>query len=560
MAHMYPEALVRNAVRSNAEFDLYHALSQQLSKDFYVFHSVAWLGIRQQGEKPSDGETDFIIAHPRMGVLLIEVKGGLVGVDGETGWYTIRSDKTRVGIKDPIEQVKKNKYALLRKISSLPNWPGRTPTLGHAVAFPDGTVDLPDLGMDAPRDIIMFHENMEDLDGWVRNCLKFWAGDQFVPPGEGGVLALRDLLARTWLLREPRLAEIFGPEAAAIERYTEEQFELLDFIAGRPRAAIRGCAGSGKTTLAIRKARQLASEGFRTLLTCYNRNLAKELSESSGLPIRLKVRSFHGLCQEYANRTGFNKNNRWNDKNPEFFDEIMPEALIEAAAREKNEYRFDAIIVDEGQDFNDNWWAALEELLADQKEGLFYIFYDDNQLVYNRRLKLPVLEAPFALTINCRNTQSIHKAVVQFYRSDLKLKSRGPDGRPIGIRSYRDATVDLRAALTEVLTELVFSQEIRPEDIVVLSPRGLEKPPLSEIKPPGIFRLVTDAPKSPEQILCTTIRLFKGMERPVVILVVPDDDGNFDELMYVGLSRARHHLEIMVEESCYPEMLAKFHP
>ena len=264
-AHIYPETLIESEIKAQAEIKLYHSFRDQLGDDFYIFHSVAWLGIRSHSDKPSDGETDFILAHPRMGILLIEVKGGIVGYDPAEGWYSIRKDHSHVGIKNPFQQVRSNKYALLHKLDSLPNWQGSIPTLGHAVAFPDGTISLPELTPKSPREIIMLYEDLADVDGWVRACLKFWAGEKFVQPGEYGVQALRELLARSWLLREPRLGEKIGPESAAIDRYTEEQFQVLEMLAGHPRAAIRGCAGSGKTLLAVHKAQQLAVEGFRVL-------------------------------------------------------------------------------------------------------------------------------------------------------------------------------------------------------------------------------------------------------------------------------------------------------
>jgi hypothetical protein len=545
--HIFPERLIESDVKSQAEIRLYHAFKEQLSDDFFVFHSVAWLGIRKSMDKPSDGETDFILAHPRMGILLIEVKGGLVGFDPAEGWYSIRKDHSNISIKNPFQQVRSNKYALLRKLDSLPNWHGAIPTLGHAVAFPDGTLDLPELGPESPREIIMFYEDLVNLDNWVRKCLKFWAGEKFIPPGEYGVQTLRDLLARSWLLRTPRLGEEIGPQSTAIERFTEEQFQILETLAGRPRAAIRGCAGSGKTLLAIRKAQKLADEGFQVLLTCYNRNLVEELARSVGKHPRLKVRTFHGLCREYAARTGYDRQDKWDENKVEFFESVMPQALLEAATSGDESYQFDAIIADEGQDFSPSWWAALELLLVDPKSGVFYIFYDDNQLLYPRQLCLPVNELPFALTVNCRNTQPIFRTLTEFYRSDLKLRCKGPQGRDVCINLYLDDPVNLRATLTEVLSRLIYAEAVRPEDVVLLSPGGLDKPPLARLAPPGSFRLVPERSKNSLEIYSTTIRLFKGLESPVVVLLVPPGLKEYNELMYVGISRARNHLEMLID-------------
>jgi len=48
-------------------------------------------------------------------------------------------------------------------------------------------------------------------------------------------------------------------------------------------------------------------------------------------------------------------------------------------------------------------------------------------------------------------------------------------------------------------------------------------------------------------ILCDTIRRFKGLERPVIILVElsTNDLKMLDRLLYVGGSRARQHLVVI---------------
>lgn len=557
MPHMYPETLDGLEIKSPAERKLFNAFQQYLGEDFYVFYSVAWLGIRRGADKPSDGEMDFIIAHPRMGILLIEVKGGLIGRNDQGEWYSVRKDGSSVEIKNPFIQVKENKYALLKKIDSMPNWPGYTPTLGHAVAFPDGTIDLTNLGPEAPRDIILLHENLGNLEQWVRNCMKFWAGDKFVAPGENGVQAICNLLRKSWLLREPKLGEEIGVEAAALKKYTEDQFIVLELLAAQPRAAIRGCAGSGKTLLAVQKAIRLADEGFRTLLTCYNHNLAEFLKRLVGKHPRLKVQSFHGLCYEYAIKIGRDRKPDWDDTYPGFFETIMPEALMEAVASGDETYRFDAIVADEGQDFFNYWWGALEMTLVNPDEGIFYVFYDDNQIVYPHKLVLPVEELAYPLTSNCRNTQCIHRMVSNFYKSDLKIKARGPEGRAVGINIYGKLQNSLRASLTTILTRLIYVENVHPEQIVILSPGGKEKPPLSLIEQPGAHKLISRPSISEDEIYCTTIRLFKGLEKPVVILVVPANSENSDELLYVGLSRGCNHVEVLIDEDLDPAIFVR---
>ncbi len=55
------------------------------------------------------------------------------------------------------------------------------------------------------------------------------------------------------------------------------------------------------------------------------------------------------------------------------------------------------------------------------------------------------------------------------------------------------------------------------------------------------------APPLPDDvILCETIRRFKGLEKPVIVLVeLREDDKRLDRMLYVGASRARQHLVVI---------------
>jgi hypothetical protein len=544
---IFPEHLDGSDTTSEAELKLYQAFKDQLPDSFTVFHGVSWLGKRRNGGRPADGETDFIIAHKTLGILVLEVKGGLVGRAGGGEWYSIRRDGRKVSIKNPFDQAKINKYALIEKLKEIPNWPGRIPTIEHAVAFPDGVIDQENIGLEAPAAIIMQMHHLTAVQNWVRECLDYWrkGGGTFVPLQEAGAEALKHLLARSWQLRPPRLGEQIAIESARIEQYTKDQFALLRQLDGQDRAAIRGCAGSGKTVLAINKARQLASEGFQVLLTCYNRRLAEKLRRiNTGRP-RLKVYDFHELCQLYAERTGYARTPEWDSRHADFFEIIMPQALLEAAANGNAEYRFDAIIVDEGQDFSTEWLTALDLLLRDPNRGVFYIFYDDNQLLYERDMDFPVTTVSRALTANCRNTQHIHQAVTRYYLSDLFLQSHGPSGRNIEIELWPDQPDEQRALLVNVLASLVHVEEISPSDIVVLGPYQMSHPPFSTLPSMNTFHLVPESAHGEKEVLCTSVRLFKGLESPVVVLVMPDDTGMLEEMMYVGLSRAQNHVIVL---------------
>ncbi len=82
-----------------------------------------------------------------------------------------------------------------------------------------------------------------------------------------------------------------------------------------------------------------------------------------------------------------------------------PESLATAAQRTGTS--FDAIIVDEGQDFSEDWLTALSMLTPDRNDTPFYVFADSHQECYARNWGVPSKWPTIPLDINCRNTNQI---------------------------------------------------------------------------------------------------------------------------------------------------------
>ncbi len=285
MARMLPQRL-RLETKSDAERRLYHTLQRSLPDDFVVFHSVRWLTQDPQSG-PQEGETDFIIAHPTLGILVLEVKGGCIRYDGALAqWYS-----NDIPIKDPVLQARESKHSLLKKLKGLPEWQNRWITVGYAVAFPDVEVTralLPAL----PEPLVLDAPAMTNTLAWVRRALEYWHTHdrQAGAIGERGMHLLQDILSPSWELRPP-LRFAVQREEEEIHRLTEEQFYILDLLQGQRKALIVGCAGSGKTTLAREQARRLGSQGFRGLFTCFNRLLAEHLQR-----VDLREQGAAGRC------------------------------------------------------------------------------------------------------------------------------------------------------------------------------------------------------------------------------------------------------------------------
>ncbi len=545
MAHMYPSTL-NPETKSSAERRLYDALVGQLDDPWVVFHQVCWIGQDNAG-RPSEGEADFVIAHPQRGVLVVEVKGGRIRFDQHAGCFFSRDGAgVEHNISDPFQQAGRSKHVLLNKMRAVRGWPSGRVIFGHAAAFPDAIADQGWIRPNAPRELLVDALDMTRLEERLIGALNFWRG-QDGPPGSAGIDALVRTLAQADRIRNPLLAEHARADEQELVRLTQQQFRYLRFINGHRRAVIAGCAGSGKTLLAVEKARQLAAEGHKVLFTCYNRDLAEHVGITLGYRSLFDVFDFHQLCVRLAIQADL-PGSAFDDSRPDFFTKALPEALM--AAVDKRGAQYDAIIVDEGQDFRAEWWDALPWLLFEPADGMFYVFFDDNQRVYRDRSRIPIDEPPCVLDENCRNTQRIFAVVDRFYTGQQPTVVLGPEGQSVTVITYsrpRDAADALRRLLHRLLNE----QGFRADEIAVLSALGAERSALPGQRL-GNIQLTDRLPLAPGEVLATTVRRFKGLERPAIVLTDIDErlsPQDAETLMYVGTSRAKAYLALLVGEN-----------
>jgi superfamily I DNA and RNA helicase len=353
-----------------------------------------------------------------------------------------------------------------------------------------------------------------------------------------------------------KLGNALALDDRTITWLTDRQLDALSRTEGNPRMAFAGCAGSGKTFLAIEKAIRLSRDDRRVLLTCYNKPLEQFLRSRLDAEPGVTVRTFHSLCMGFARRASIPIPDRPpREAGEEYWSRALPEAFCKAV--ELLPDRFDCVLVDEGQDFRPEWWLPLEMVIErDGKKGCFHVFYDDNQALYRHRGWCLPDEPMFRyhLDENLRNTRSIHEALLTYYRRTEggTPVAIGPEGRPIEVIRYRGRE-NLVPTLRKTLTRLVVDQGVDPGQIVVLTPHGSDSPIYRQPRM-GEVLLARDrneqgvtvtAPS--DAVLCTSIFRFKGLERQLVVLVEAEDirPDRRDEMLYVGGSRARGHLILL---------------
>lgn len=550
---------------------VFDRLRSALPASVRLHRNVRWVAAAGDGPN-ADGETDVLVVDPERGLLVIEVKGGTIRIDGEGCWYAGHRHLEM----SPAAQAERGKHRLVALFTGDPDWVGGPPLCGHGVAFPG--VDWASLGpgahalaLDTPRPIVIDAEDL-DSDASARAAVErlwaFWLG----PGGRGQPLLERDLeliersIARPVELR-PLLRREVDEGEWEVRALTDQQMRLLDALGTRNRrVSISGGAGTGKTELAAEKARRLARDGYRTLLICFNQPLARRFRDDEALAEliaagRLDAMTFHELARRLDIAAGVLPPEpapgdpaalqAWFDATADALDDAIP--LVPD--------RWHAIVVDEGQDFARGWLETLAFLLEDPVEDVLFVFHDPGQSLYREDEVDSLGLTALTLPINCRNPQAIHALAERFAGGATPSDAVRSDGAAPEIVEAVDAaeTVDaVRVALHRALV----GGRVPPWKVVVLVGTALAKSPVWRARCFGNAVLwngsVDDAGHSlglsldavPEQpsdtVLCETIHRFKGLDREVVILAdLRSDDARLDRLLYIGITRAREHLVVV---------------
>lgn len=538
------------SLRSAAEAKVYRVCRDTLSGRRTVVFSLPWVRVSPHGT-PRDGETDFIVFDETRGILVIEVKGGGVRIDVGTGtWQSIDGKRRTHSIKDPFRQAVGQKYALQGYLSESSKFSSLSlrPTLGHAVLFPDLDDVTPLLSADRRREFIGTRADVESLMGWIDRTFDFWASGSPVGLGAAGMKVIADLFCTPREVRPLLCHELIEHDREHI-RLTEDQARVLRALGRRTRVVVSGGAGTGKTLLAVEKARELSGRGLNTLLVCYNRPLADHLRTCLEERPTLHAMSFHQLCDRFVRaanqRSGLDLLRDAQDANPgtSKFDVHFPHAL--AMATEIIPERFDAIIVDEAQDFGEEYWFPIELLLRDPKDSTLFIFYDHNQSVYRRVSTFPIQDEPFLLTRNCRNTRYIHDAAYAYY-AGVETEPPPLEGAPVEVIDAPSRGSQVKKLYSH-LVSLIDVERVPARSIVVLVPSRdhLAFYELLRDRPlPRPARWAFEEPATNGAVRVDTASRFKGLESPVVYLWGTDefDAGRDRELLYATLSRAKSRL------------------
>jgi len=258
---------------------------------------------------------------------------------------------------------------------------------------------------------MLAYDDMSDLHERLEDAFAVWGstviGQQFSRENSEKVTAfLSDEGSMVTVL-----AASTDDDEVHIQSLTRMQYSAFRGILGSKRVHVRGPAGSGKTLLAMWAAEAFAAEGQRVLFLCYNQVLAAWLEDSRASSSSIEIRTFFSVCRDLTRRAGLSFNPpAEGSETDDYWDRVAPTVFCAAIDHlpEPALQKFDAIIVDEAQDFHANWWLPIQLLLKDPDHGRLCVFSDPEQTgIYGRGQALPEPLVPYQLRENCRNTRRI---------------------------------------------------------------------------------------------------------------------------------------------------------
>ena len=555
----------------NSEQRVFNLLQNDpATKDWVVLHS---LNIKQSGTQPY-GEVDFVVLIPCAGVFCLEVKGGRVACKDGAWTTTDASGKTYPLKRSPFTQAQDGMHQVRK---SLEERLARTPEFykvpfGFAVVFTDVEAPPTEIATE-PWEVIDHDTLITGISGHLLRAARqqrarLGIHSSPLEPQPAIFRQIRDAL-RPDFERIVARGTLVNDSERRLLRLTEEQYHILDILAGNARCLFEGAAGTGKTLLALEFARRSASSGDRVLLVCFNKLLgdwfAAEISATAtGMPLigGRFYKCLRDVIVASAIAAEFLDAERQSEDST-LFDDVYP--LHGQLALEGSAEKFDVIVMDEAQDLVKP--VVLNVLDVWMKGGLRegrWAFFGDfhRQAIYwagsavNPYEVIAPLCSSYArasLTQNCRNTRRIGEETALLSGFESPPYRMGQvEGAPVDYLDYVDADSQ-RAALEKVLSRLAVEPGLEQDDVVILSKYRLEQSAAGSLMDTPGFRIRSvDSPRLKYTRIPTfpfaTAQAFKGMESKVIVLCDVDriDGDEHRALLYVAMSRARSLLTVLL--------------
>jgi UvrD-like helicase C-terminal domain/Nuclease-related domain/AAA domain len=443
---------------TSGERRLAHRLEDKLEDDYLIWYDVP-VGPRRR-------HPDFLILHPHRGFLVLEVKDWKLEniVEFDRIHAAVSTERGVVQLVNPLAQARSYANELNGVLQADPAL--RQPA-GHAhagksilpygigVVFPNiqrAAFQASGMGDVIPEHKVLCQDEMLESADSEAFQERLWAMYDAVFPCR---LTLPQIdRFRYHVFPELRLPppgtqqmlfdETSAPPDRAIPvpdliRVMDLQQEQLARSLGEGHRVIHGVAGSGKTMILGYRCLHLARALHKPVLVlCYNKTLAARLQatiHANGAEDRVVVRNFHVWCVEMLRAYAVPKPQAQGDA---FYRALVPAVIAGVESNAIPRAQYGAILIDEGHDFEPDWFRLIVQMLDPQTNSLL-VLYDDAQSIYagkrrNFSFASVGIEARGRTTIlklNYRNTLEILSAARAFAEVALNAHESDEDGVPL---------------------------------------------------------------------------------------------------------------------------------
>lgn len=421
---------------TSGERRLAERLEQKLDDDYLMWYDVP-VG-------HTNAHPDFVVMHPRRGLLVLEVKDWKLAtiVQADKQSWTILPDGTPKTVINPLEQARQYAHQVIDALKRDPQLTQADGAHAGNLAFPwSYGVVLPNITRAQfkaaelhhaiePHRVLCKDEMLESVDAEDLQS-RLWG---MFPYMMRGVMSLPMLERVRWIMfpevRVPVQGGLFDDNAddaelPSIMHVMDLQQEQLARSLGDGHRVIHGVAGSGKTMILGYRAQYLAKASTTSskpiLILCFNEPLGVKLHsmmDAKGLADRVHVRHFHKWCRDQL--VAFGQILPANNLPVDLKMEDMVQRVIEGVERSQiPSGQYQAVLIDEGHDFAPEWLKLVTQMVDPATNSLLVLF-DDAQSIYERShagnsrkkfsfksLGIQAQGRTTILKINYRNTQQI---------------------------------------------------------------------------------------------------------------------------------------------------------
>lgn len=521
MAIMHPSHGPKYNDSHVAEPIVYRLLKEQLDDDFQIIHSIPWLSSfihELHNNKSPVGEIDFLILHPDLGVLALEVKGGILGHNSSGFYYSNTS-------VDPVAQLNRGIFAIQEWLRNN----GVRIQIGRAYFFPGSEMNVSELPPGvvdnyhlSPVKLILDINDLDRVDKKIRSIMSYFKN--FLQSASISKFAIETIIG----MLIPSVSYIpcwhsrINSDNKLWLRLTPEQQECIEWTLRNDRFLISGWPGTGKTVIAVETARRLSTAGNSVLCITFNSLLAQKLSKELVQHTNAQVTTIYSLCSKASSYNGEKA-----DFTPEWFDKQAATSLKKAC--DKNFIsEYSTLIIDEGQVIRKEFWEILIKHFSTKK---IIVMCDAAQAFpYEKPVSLMEIEGylkqpAFFLTESLRMPKRVCERLKTFQQPTHSItNSRQNDEDTL----TEIITGNQKNTLRQIIAQIL-SQGLLPAHIIVLTPSNM-----------AVHQSLV-----PQGVKVESIGRFRGLESPIIVILAATDMSNTE--FFCAYSRATSRCIVILD-------------